>query len=73
MYNNIEAHSSHVLATSGALQLHFCVACGCYGASRSNKLKRPCRHYTTKAGKAALVAIAAGKRPRQPAAVTSCL
>ncbi len=73
MYNNIEAHSSHVLATSGALQLHFCVTCGCYGASRSHKLRRPCRHYTTKAGKAALGAIAAGKRPMQPAAVTSCL
>ena len=64
LLNNIEAHSSHALATSGTLGLHFCLACGCYGAYRSNKLKQPCRHIQTKAGKAALVCIAAGKRPK---------
>ena len=64
LLNNIEAHSSHTLATSGVLRLHFCVACGCYGAYRSNLLKQPCRHYQTKAGKAALASISAGKRPK---------
>ena len=62
LLNNIEAHSSHALATSGALRLHFCVSCGCYGASRSNKLRQPCRHFATEAGRAALASIAAGKR-----------
>ena len=65
LLNNIEAHSSHALATSRALGLHFCVSCGCYGISRSNKLKQPCRHFATKAGKAPLVSIAAGKKPKQ--------
>ena len=64
LLNNIEAHSSHALATSGALRLHFCVSCGCYGTSRSNKLRQPCRHFPTKAGRAALASIAAGKRPK---------
>ena len=64
LLNNIEAHSSHALATSGALKLHFCVSCGCYGAERSYKLRQPCKHYPTKAGKAALAAIAAGRRPK---------
>ena len=64
LYNNIEAHSTHALATSGVLKLHFCVACGCFGATRSHKLKQPCKHSATKAGKAALAAIAKGNRPR---------
>ena len=65
LLNNIEAHSSHALATSGALGLHFCMLCGCYGISRSNKLKQPCKHFATKAGKAALASITAGKKPKQ--------
>ena len=73
LLNNIEAHSSHALATSGALRLHFCVSCGCYGASRSNKLKQPCRHYQTKAGRAALASITAGKRPKLSLDLLACL
>ena len=64
LFNNIEAHSSHAMATSGALQLHFCVSCGCYGSSRSNRLRHPCSHKATKAGRAALAAIAAGRKPK---------
>ena len=46
-----EAHSSHALATSPALQLHFCAACGCYSAERSKGLKLVCKRLPTKAGK----------------------
>ena len=51
MYNHIEAHSSHTMATSGSLKIHVCVACGSFGASRSTNLQVPCQPMATKAGK----------------------
>ena len=61
--NRTEAHSSYALATSPALQLHFCAACGCYSAERSKGLKLVCKRFPTKAGKEALAAIHTGNRP----------
>ena len=63
LYNNVEAHVSHTMATSGAMRIHFCVACGAYGGMRSKHLKVPCPHKATKAGREALQAIARGVRP----------
>ena len=65
IFNNIQAHASHTMATSGGLKLHFCLACGACGAFRSKHLKLPFTHKASKAGREALRAIAQGKRPNE--------
>ena len=62
VFNRTEAHSSHAMATAPALRIHFCVACGCYAGTRSKGLKLPCTRFPKKAGKEALLAIAADKQ-----------
>ena len=63
--NRTEAHSSHALATSPALQLHFCVACGCFSVERSKGLNMARKRFPTKAGREALAAIHSGQRPKK--------
>ena len=68
LFNRIEVHVSHTMATSGALKLHFCVSCGAYGAARSNHLKLPCTYRVSKAGREALQCIGRGEMPNSAAA-----
>ena len=63
LFHGIATHSTHSMATHTMLHLHFCVACGAYGARRSVLLRRPCRYHPTSAGRIVLADIERGRMP----------
>ena len=67
MLGPIPAHSSHSIATSGPLRIHFCCFCGSYSHitkhSRSRGLALPCPNKPSTFGRRALLDIERGLDP----------